>query len=59
MEPKNWHHISNLPLGYLEFYKHASIDLRLGAETNAQIIKSGRVPESPGQPIAWETDGFL
>ncbi|XP_031351735.1 uncharacterized protein LOC116177021 [Photinus pyralis] len=51
----SWSHISNLKLGDDRFHIPAPVDLLLGAEAFAHILKEGRVLGQPGQPTALET----
>ncbi|XP_050305067.1 uncharacterized protein LOC126742466 [Anthonomus grandis grandis] len=56
INPSTWSHISNLPLSDPQFDKPAPVDLLLGAEIYAQVLKSGRIYGDPGQPVALDTE---
>lgn len=50
-----WSHIHNLKLADDQFNIPAPVDMLLGAEIYANILRSGRLRGEPGQPTALET----
>ncbi|XP_050305604.1 uncharacterized protein LOC126742841 [Anthonomus grandis grandis] len=58
INPCTWSHISNSkkPLSDPQFDKPAPVELLLGAEIYAQVLKSGQIYGDPGQPVALDTE---
>lgn len=53
---ENWNHIKDLQWADPKFYKVGPIDVLLGAEVTAQVMKSGLRKGNTGEPMAQQTE---
>ncbi len=51
-----WNHLSGLELADPEFGTPGRIDILLGVEIIASVLRNGRRSGAPGSPVAFETD---